>query len=86
MGLSTSGRMMTQSLKETMTKVFHTVIFAISMILETWSSLDVSLMALWLESAGGAFLVEASLYPSPGTSQAATSSIFTLTAGLKSLF
>ena len=83
MGQSTSGRMMTPSLKETMTRVFRTDIFAISMNLETWSSLDVSLMALWLGSAGGVFLVEDSLSPSPGTSQAATSSISTLTAGRK---
>ena len=80
---STSGRMMTQSLKETMIRVFHTDIFAILMILETWSSLGVSLMALWLESAGEVFLVEAFLSHSPGTSLAATSSISTLTAGAK---
>ena len=74
---------MTPSLKETMTKVFHMDTFVISMILETWSSLDVSPMELWSESVGGVFLVEDSLSPTPGTLLAATSSISTLTAGRK---
>ena len=59
MVLSTLGRMMTPYLKETMSKVFHMDISAISTLLETWSFLDASFGELWLGFVGEAFLVAA---------------------------
>ena len=59
MVLSTLERMMTPYLKETMSKVFHMDISAISTLLETWIFLDASSGELWLGSVGGVFQVGA---------------------------